>query len=138
MRKDLKIGMIIGVVLAAAATLAISLWPEASIESRQKKAIEQNRLPIPVNNNLDGPAPSSTSSDTNYYSKPEPETPADNPNLPDGAIFHIVEKGQTLGDIAEKYFGNRRMINRIVDSNSEVITDVNKISPGTKLLIELN
>ena len=76
--------------------------------------------------------------------KPETVKPEENAVWPAGAEtesgntrkLHIVKEGETLGDIAEKYYGNRLMINRIVDSNPDTISDSNKIIAGMKLFIE--
>lgn len=148
MRKDLKIGMIIGVVLVTAATLAISFWPEASIEARQKKTFKEKKVPLPettVPPGIDDTDESAESGDiktvkvNNNINEPdENSAPASEDKNSEGVKIHIVAEGETLRDIAEKYYGNRLMINRIVDSNPDVITDINKLEPGMKLEIELH
>ncbi len=48
--------------------------------------------------------------------------------------INIVESGETIKDIAHKYFGNPMMINRLVDENPQ-IPDNYELKPGMKLKI---
>ena len=47
--------------------------------------------------------------------------------------FHIVRKGETLYDIAEKYYGDADEWERIHDANPD--TELDKLEPGTDLTI---
>jgi len=121
MQKDLKIGMIIGVVLLIAATLVISLLSEGSLRSRlQGKFNKDTTTNFPEDNiKEEDKTPTGNSADTNHEST--------------GKI-HIVIEGQTIKDIAQKYYGNPRMINRIVDENPH-IPDNFELKAGMKIKI---
>lgn len=48
---------------------------------------------------------------------------------------HVVEKGDTLGAIAKKYYGKAGAYMKIFEANKDVLTDPDKIKPGQKLRI---
>lgn len=121
MSKDLKIGMIIGVVLLIAATLMISFLSQGSLRSRLKdKYKKDTTAPYVENDNTDKTNPKET---------PTAEKPAD-----DGMKTHIVTTGQTIYEIADKYYGNPLMINKIIDENPS-IPDSYELKAGMKLKI---
>ncbi|WGE31924.1 MULTISPECIES: peptidoglycan-binding protein LysM [Actinobacillus] len=49
--------------------------------------------------------------------------------------FYVIEKGDTLWEIATKAYGNGAKYKAIVEANKEVIKDENKIFPGQKIRI---
>ncbi|MEO8773191.1 MAG: peptidoglycan-binding protein LysM [Gelidibacter sp.] len=51
------------------------------------------------------------------------------------AQFHTVVKGETLGKIAKKYYGNAMKYPLIFDANKPMLTDPDKIYPGQVLRI---
>ena len=51
------------------------------------------------------------------------------------SIFHEVKKGDTLGKIAAKYYGDAKKYNKIFNANKPMLKDPNKIYPGQKLRI---
>lgn len=51
------------------------------------------------------------------------------------AKVHIVEKGDTLGAIAKKYYGKASAYMKIFEANKDILTDPDKIKPGQKLRI---
>ncbi len=48
---------------------------------------------------------------------------------------HLVQQGETLMKISEKYYGTTRKWKRILEANHAAIADENKIQPGTVLTI---
>lgn len=52
-----------------------------------------------------------------------------------GARVHVVEKGDTLGAIARKYYGKAGVYMKIFEANKDILTDPDKIKPGQKLRI---
>ena len=52
--------------------------------------------------------------------------------------FYIIEKGDTLWEIAEKAYGNGAKYTKIVEVNREVIKNADKIFPGQKIRIPKN
>ncbi|AKO36437.1 peptidoglycan-binding protein LysM [[Haemophilus] ducreyi] len=49
--------------------------------------------------------------------------------------FYIIQKGDTLWEIASKAYGNGAKYKMIVEANKQVIKDENKIFPGQKIRI---
>ena len=48
---------------------------------------------------------------------------------------HVVEKGDTLGAIAKKYYGKAGAYMKVFEANKDILTDPDKIKPGQKLRI---
>ena len=48
---------------------------------------------------------------------------------------HVVEKGDTLGAIAKKFYGKAGAYMKIFEANKDILTDPDKIKPGQKLRI---
>jgi LysM repeat protein len=48
---------------------------------------------------------------------------------------HVVEKGDTLGAIAKKYYGKAGAYMKIFEANKDILTDPDKIKPGQRLRI---
>jgi nucleoid-associated protein YgaU len=48
---------------------------------------------------------------------------------------YVVQSGDTLSKIAQKYYGDASLYTRIFQANRDVLSDPNKISPGQKLRI---
>jgi len=51
------------------------------------------------------------------------------------AVFHTVEKGDTLSAIAKKYFGNANRYPEIFEANKPMLSHPDKIYPGQMLRI---
>jgi len=51
--------------------------------------------------------------------------------------YYVIQKGDTLWKIAEKFYGNGAKYTKIVEANKEVIKDADKIFPGQKIRIVL-
>ena len=49
--------------------------------------------------------------------------------------WHVVQKGETLSTIAERYYGDADLYPKIFDANRELIEDPNVIRIGQKLRI---
>lgn len=121
MSKDLKIGMIIGVVLLIAATLVISFLSEGSLRDRLKgKYNKETSATIPDDSNKEQPG--------------TPQKNTDDKTPENTETIHVVTAGQTIYEIAEKYYGNRNMIIKIVDENPH-IPDNYELKAGMKLKI---
>ncbi len=60
-----------------------------------------------------------------------PTVPADN----EFTQWHVVQKGETLGKIAEQYYGDASLYTKIFEANKDVIKNPNLIQIGWKLRI---
>lgn len=48
---------------------------------------------------------------------------------------YVVQSGDSLSKIAQKYYGDASLYTKIFEANRDVLKDPNKISPGQKLRI---
>lgn len=64
--------------------------------------------------------------------EPKPEEPEEK-----AEIYEIV-RGDTLGGIAKRYYGNASRYMTIFEANREIISDPDKIYPGQKIRIPLD
>jgi nucleoid-associated protein YgaU len=62
---------------------------------------------------------------------PAPAAGADNPYTQ----TYVVQSGDTLSKIAQKYYGDAALYTKIFEANRDLLKDPNKISPGQKLRI---
>jgi nucleoid-associated protein YgaU len=143
MQKDLKIGLVLGLVLVSAAALWLATRPSLSPRAR----IQQLHNAGPRQENSGSPSNLSTNELTNESTEnnqvPIIEKQSE---LPDSTIheqaekiraekFHIVSKGETLSKISYKYYGSAGKWQKIFDANRKTIKDPDKVTPGTKLII---
>lgn len=146
MQKDLKTGMLLGSVLVAVAALWLSTRPSLSVKSRMPSPgfAARSKTTAPLKSNVPAaqqtaatptPPPTIESSrqaeqlqSTEHRDRQEPKQ-AKTPTL------HIVRDGETLSDIAYRYYGSTNKWQKIFDANREIINDANKLKPGTKLTI---
>ena len=153
MRKDVKIGMVIGSVLTAAAVVWVSAHPgltdlklpaEPNIQTQQEKpadagvetaetapAVDETRqlaeAVIPQENSTPDktvPAPAELPAPQHK----EPERPAH-------TRIHIVEQGETLSGISQKYYGTASGWQKIYVANRNILSSPDRLRPGMRLVI---
>jgi nucleoid-associated protein YgaU len=71
------------------------------------------------------------STDTEDTMADDKNPAADNPYTQ----THVVQSGDTLSKIAEKYYGDASLYTKIFQANRDLLSDPNKIRPGQKLRI---
>ncbi len=119
--------MIIGAVLLLAATLVISFLSDGSLETRLTNKLNKELEP----NSITEPA---AGNDHNENGS-ENDLPTSSEKPPEIVEkFHVVQPGETINDIADKYFGNPMMINKLIDANRQ-IPDNYELKAGMKLKI---
>ena len=143
MQKDLKIGMILGLVLVTATMLwffaGSNLNPKARILN-----LRSNRKTAPLSETF-GPTKSSEigtvreennqlSATDNQSQEPEWKKYRQAEKIKTQR-FHIISEGETLSEISRKYYDSARKWQKILDANRDVIKDVSKLKPGTKIII---
>jgi len=91
------------------------------------------RLHVPRPLNEDGTCPQcrAAQTDTEATMADDKNPAADNPYTQ----IHVVQSGDTLSKIAQKYYGDASLYTQIFQANRDVLSDPNKISPGQKLRI---
>jgi nucleoid-associated protein YgaU len=141
MRKDLKIGALIGLVLAASATIWLATRPFLCTEARllqtdsTQPAQAQKQHFFPTEH-----SPAKLSADAQpksmaMASAMPQQTHASQSNPEPAVKIHVVEKGQTLSDIAYKYYGSTGKWQKIFEANRSLLKDANILIPGMKLII---
>jgi nucleoid-associated protein YgaU len=128
MQKDLKIGMLLGMVLVTAVMLWLSigtsLSPKARIQHLRNVATVQENSGSPNNRPTNSSA--AIQPDSTIYEQAEKIKTQ---------RFHIVRDGETLSEISRKYYDSANKWQKILDANRDAIEDVSKLKPGTKLII---
>jgi len=127
MQKDLKIGMVLGLVLTIVAVLWLCTRPSLSTKARtlnfynagsRQESMKQPVLPL--------------------IAKVESEQ-SNVPDLTAGKeveeIIHTIREGETLSGISREYYGSENKWQKILNANRNVVKDANKLRPGTKLII---
>ncbi len=140
MQKDLKIGLALGLVLAASAVLWLATRPSLSPRARMSRTPDA----VPAQESFG--SPNDLSANEANIADNQPPTISPQPELPDSTQyeqtekikpqkFHIVREDETLSRISHLYYGSAGNWQKILDANRKTITDANKIKPGTKLII---
>jgi nucleoid-associated protein YgaU len=136
MQKDLKIGMLLGLVLVTVVMVWLSTGPSLSPKAAGPDT-HSNRPP------QEGPARSNNFSTKGLtalnaednQSEPPDSTIYEQTEKIKTQKFHIIGEGETLSNISYKYYGSANKWQMILDANRDVIKDVNKLRPGTKIII---
>jgi nucleoid-associated protein YgaU len=146
MRKEFKIGMFLGLALVIIGIIYLSTRKPASVEER---ALEQTQpiatLPAADMNaasviDVNRPAAVAAALDANAPSLPTTDTTADLTKFEQAQPiktqrFHIVQKGDMLSTISQKYYGTVKKVDKIYEANRNILKDRNSLKPGMKLVI---
>lgn len=68
---------------------------------------------------------------------PQPPKPAASTvyGVEETTRLHLVRAGETLSQISQRYYGTANRWSQIFEANRDLISDVNKIPVGTRLVI---
>ena len=143
MQKDLKIGMILGLVLVTIAMLWLFAGPGLSPKGRVLN-LRSNRETADLSETSD--STNSSEIDTVREENHQLSTADNQSQEPDWKQyrqaekiktqrFHIIQEGETLSEISRTYYESARKWQKILDANREVIEDISKLKPGTKIII---
>jgi len=143
MQKDLKTGLVSGLVLAVLAAVWLSTRPGLSIKARMRQSPDAK--PTEETTTDEQPRfitdlPNAASTETTFAIKNEHN------DIPDFTIYrqpektkppkiHVVRSGETLSNISHKYYGSANEWQKIYNANRKAIKDPHKLRPGTKLII---
>jgi len=139
MQKDLKIGMLIGVVLALGGLLWLFTRQNLSVKSRQLSSFENEQAGQKSENE-----PRFISNLPNTSPRAKPEIKPDNspvitttqkPEKSKFPRYHIIQRGQTLSEISNYYYGNPNLWPKIHNANKKIIKDPDKLTPGSRIII---
>jgi nucleoid-associated protein YgaU len=151
MPKDLKIGMIAGLVIVTAAMLWLFVGPginikekNLSIRSTPQTTTLSETLETPDSRKKPeleviqeyNPLPSNDEQIEEPEEEPEPvNTDNSQPEKVKSQRFHIIRSGETLSEIARHYYGSATKWRKILNANKHLIQDVNRLKPGTKIIV---
>lgn len=147
MRRDVKIGLFVGVVISVAVAGTLLTRPDPAM---------RNVDPILTHDSVEkasgrsgentGPAVSSAPQSTAPAAPAAPPTEAT--TVPSSAKdekassapmkatrFHIVQQEDTLSSISKKYYGTSAGWKKIYEANKAVVPNPNSLKIGTKLTI---
>jgi nucleoid-associated protein YgaU len=164
MQKDLKIGLIMGLILIIFIGLRLVTDPRLSTKARMEKireaesegrsqdifsdesyagssrtsttasSTDSTELPGLSEDKTKEPAASS-----GELGRAEPLTAETrlekDPEVIKTQKFYIVQRGDTLSGISQKYYGTAAKWPRILEANRDILKDPNKLQPGMKLII---
>jgi nucleoid-associated protein YgaU len=143
MQKDLKIGMILGLVLVTVTMLWFFAGSNLNLKARILNLRSNRETAAPPETFV--PVQSSEVETAREKNNPLPATdnqsqePEWKKYRQEEKIktqrFHIISDGETLSEISRKYYDSARKWQKILDANRGVIEDVNKLKPGTKIII---
>jgi len=80
------------------------------------------------------PAPTATKEEPATPVEPQPLPPARKPLLTEGEVY-VVEKGDTLGDISERFYGTSRYWKLIFEANRDLLSNPDRLVVGMELTI---
>jgi nucleoid-associated protein YgaU len=119
MPKDLKIGMLFGLLIVSAVAVWLCTRPALIVKSRMlQSGTKQAPAVLP-----------SRANDVKVAVSQQTEKKKTR-------TYHIVQAGDTLSQISYKYYGSTEKWSKILSANQATLTDPNKLKPGTKLIIQ--
>ncbi len=138
MQKDFKIGLMVGVLLVIGATVWLCTLPRFGTQARVLREQQEAKAPErPVQ-----PAPRSIiKPDVALQPSRQEEKPVINQEPVKPVVetvtarVHIVQRGDTLSGISEKYYGSAGKWQKIFAANRMVLENPDKLVPGTRLVI---
>jgi len=145
MNKDVKTGMLIGLVLVIMAVIAVSIWPEGRVQQRLMQADGNNGDKPPADSVNPGTPPRESDSERRAAAvQKEMQRVAahvieelEQARIKSGPRVHVVAEGETLTHIAQLHYGDVNKWETIAAANKNVLPNVNRIRPGMRLRIPL-
>jgi nucleoid-associated protein YgaU len=65
----------------------------------------------------------------------EEKTEGAAPDVWDATQWHVVEEGETLSEISQKYYGDPNLYTKILEANTDVLKSPDLLNTGQKLRI---
>ena len=145
MPKDMKIGMILGLILVTAFMLWIFVGPGINLEAKAPKT-ENNYQAATLPETSDSINNTDTEvrqENNQLQSNDEQDEQSEELELAKNwqpqkiktQRFHIIREGETLSEISRLYYGSATKWQKILDANRHLIQDVSKLKPGTKIIV---
>jgi nucleoid-associated protein YgaU len=153
MQKDMKIGMFVGLVLAAGLMVYVctrpGLSPRARILKQNNETLQPENIPrlsavslsVESDSNqamVPTTQPEQISEPIQIQPQPVNESPAEIVHVErsyETQKFYIVRKGDTLSKISKMYYGSSGKWYKIYEANRNLLDDPDMLRPGMKLHI---
>lgn len=119
MHKDFKTGLAVGAGMLVIAMAWLCTLPKLSVAGRSYLVSPNTEAVSQVTTKM-----SST-----------PNVERRTPSVEQTARFHIVQKGDTLSAISQKYYGTPLYRQKILAANDAALKDPDRLVPGTRLVI---
>jgi nucleoid-associated protein YgaU len=130
MRKDVKTGMLIGFGLVFVGWVLFALFSDSLQERRQKQLASEPADSSPVHPLTTTAKPPAQKVEQKNQQVAEPVQP-----VFQKVEIHIVETGETLSSISVLYYGTSGHWQKILNANSDILTDPSQLRPGMRLKI---
>jgi nucleoid-associated protein YgaU len=119
MNRDFKIGVAMGLCLIAAVSLWLAIQLSLSVKARMDEGPILDQPPV-----------------TLQYSAAtiQPSPPATD-SVESTFRIHVVQRGETLSAISQRYYGSVNKWQKILDANHKTLKNPNNLTPGMKLII---
>ncbi len=140
MNKDVKTGMLIGLVLVIVAVIAVSIWPGGRFQQRRMQA-DGDEPPAESINRSTPPHESDSGQRATAVEKEMQRVAAhvieelEQATIETGPRIHVVAEGETLTQIAQLHYGDVSKWETIAEANKNILPNVNRIRPGMRLRI---
>ena len=157
MSRDVKTGMLIGLVLVIIGLIVISIWPGGGVEDRLMKHTDERTVqPVLGGVGADSNDPDESTTEVADEDNDSSVLQADPVGEPNEDIHrvaeqvveefndppidttprvHIVAENESLSSIAKLHYGDANKWPVIAEANKDVITNVNRLSLGMHLVI---
>lgn len=123
MQKDLKIGLLAGLFLAAVILLLFSSRAGINL------MLSLSRTQEPTSDSYNW---EDFNTENAAFEFSQNELKGDYEKT---VIYHIVKSGETLSQISYEYYGTAKDWRKIFAANRQMIKDANSLTPGAKLVI---
>ncbi len=136
MHRDFKIGLAVGVLAVSFAAVWLCTRPKLGAEARARQTMAGQKETDPGQQKT--PVESAGQKphiDQKIRMQAVAAEPSKQAAPAAQAKFYIVQKGDTLSAISEKYYGSANKWQRIFTANRDVLENPDRLTPGSKLVI---
>lgn len=132
MPRDYRMGMGLGLVVVVTATLWLCIRESLSTQQQMLRISSSGAQVTPAPQTPADPVSPRRDVAPSLPSMPTSDAP---PPAAETRRYHVVQPGETLSAIAERYYGSSASWSKIVAANRQVLPDENTLRPDMRLLI---
>jgi len=131
MQKDFKTGIVLGLILTAAAAIWLATRPGLSTNARMQNRDSATGREALISEGVENAGATSEQ----VIPLAVTRSPSEKQQTGKSVRFHIVQRGETLSGISYQYYGNSSEWRKIYTANSDIIKNASRVKAGTKLII---